>query len=131
MRRIVRKWRPSLGQVVGGALLGTLGLSFVGLVALRLTGPLIEYTLCRQVAQLPGLVLRGLMAIPEPCDDFEAQRRPFRLLRELFDALRGEGLALDTLSMGMSHDLEAAVAEGATIVRVGTAIFGARDYSKT
>jgi pyridoxal phosphate enzyme (YggS family) len=70
--------------------------------------------------------LRGLMAIPEPADSFDAQRAPYRALRELLAALNGGGLALDTLSMGMSADLEAAVAEGATIVRIGTAIFGAR-----
>jgi pyridoxal phosphate enzyme (YggS family) len=84
--------------------------------------------LCRQVAALPSLHLRGLMAIPEPAEDFEAQRRPFRQLRELFQTLRSGGLPLDTLSMGMSHDLEAAVAEGATVVRIGTAIFGERNY---
>jgi PLP dependent protein len=78
------------------------------------------------VAALPHLTLRGLMAIPEPAAGVEAQRRPHRALRELLDALRTQGLALDTLSMGMSGDLEAAIAEGATIVRVGTAIFGAR-----
>jgi pyridoxal phosphate enzyme (YggS family) len=79
-----------------------------------------------EVAKLPRLRLRGLMAIPEPEGDFDAQRRPHRALRELFDQLRVEGLALDTLSMGMSADLEAAIAEGATMVRVGTAIFGGR-----
>ena len=78
------------------------------------------------VAALPRLALRGLMAIPEPAADFDAQRRPHRALRELFEALRGDGLALDTLSMGMSADLEAAIAEGATLVRVGSAIFGDR-----
>ena len=83
--------------------------------------------LARSVAALPRLRLRGLMAIPEPVDDIEAQRAPFRRLRELYETLRAEGLALDTLSMGMTHDLEAAIAEGATIVRVGTAIFGARN----
>ena len=83
----------------------------------------------RQIAALPNLRLRGLMSIPEPETTLEAQRAPHRQLRELFGALRAEGLALDTLSMGMSADLEAAVLEGATIVRVGTAIFGARDYS--
>lgn len=83
----------------------------------------------RQIAALPNLRLRGLMSIPEPETSLEAQRAPHRQLRELFDALCAEGLALDTLSMGMSADLEAAVLEGATIVRVGTAIFGARDYS--
>ncbi|MDE2442043.1 MAG: YggS family pyridoxal phosphate-dependent enzyme [Betaproteobacteria bacterium] len=85
--------------------------------------------LCRAVAALPGLQLRGLMAIPEPVDDQQAQRSPFRLLRELSEQIRAAGLPLDTLSMGMSHDLEAAVAEGATIVRVGTAIFGERNYA--
>ena len=78
------------------------------------------------VAALPRLRLRGLMAIPEPAGDLEAQRAPHRALRALFERLQGEGLDLDTLSMGMSADLEAAVAEGATIVRVGTAIFGER-----
>ena len=80
------------------------------------------------VAALPRerVRLRGLMAIPEPADSFEAQRVPHRALRELLAALNDGGLALDTLSMGMSADLEAAVAEGATIVRIGTAIFGAR-----
>ena len=82
--------------------------------------------LAHAVAALPNLCLRGLMSIPEPAADVAAQRAPHRVLRELFDALRGRGLALDTLSMGMSADLEAAIAEGATMVRVGTAIFGAR-----
>ena len=82
--------------------------------------------LAHAVAALPRLRLRGLMSIPEPATDFAAQRAPHRVLRELFDALRREGLALDTLSMGMSADLEAAIAEGSTMVRVGTAIFGAR-----
>lgn len=72
------------------------------------------------------LVLRGLMAIPEPAADPEAQRVPHRALRELRDAVGREGVAMDTLSIGMSADLEAAVFEGATIVRVGSAIFGAR-----
>ena len=70
--------------------------------------------LARAVAGLPGLRLRGLMAIPEPASDVEAQRRPHRALRELLEALRRDGLELDTLSMGMTADLEAAVAEGAT-----------------
>jgi PLP dependent protein len=85
-------------------------------------------SLARAVAALPRerVVLRGLMAIPEPAADFGAQRAPHRALRELLAALNAAGLVLDTLSMGMSTDLEAAVAEGATIVRVGTAIFGAR-----
>jgi pyridoxal phosphate enzyme (YggS family) len=83
-------------------------------------------TLAREVAALPRLRLRGLMAIPAPVEGFEAQRGPHRRLRQMFEALRAEGLELDTLSMGMSADLEAAIAEGATIVRVGTAIFGQR-----
>jgi pyridoxal phosphate enzyme (YggS family) len=82
--------------------------------------------LSREVAALPNLQLRGLMAIPAPSDDPEQQRRPFRLLREALEGLNREGLALDTLSMGMSGDLEAAIAEGATLVRIGTALFGAR-----
>jgi PLP dependent protein len=82
--------------------------------------------LARAVAALPNLRLRGLMSIPEPASEFAAQRAPHRLLREHLEALRAECLALDTLSMGMSADLEAAIAEGATIVRVGTAIFGVR-----
>lgn len=82
--------------------------------------------LARAVAALPRLRLRGLMSIPEPERDLEAQRRPHWALRELFDQLNAEGLGLDTLSMGMSADLEAAILEGATLVRIGTAIFGAR-----
>jgi pyridoxal phosphate enzyme (YggS family) len=82
--------------------------------------------LAQAISALPNLRLRGLMAIPEPAATFEAQRAPHRALHALFERLRAEGLALDTLSMGMSADLEAAVAEGATMVRVGTAIFGAR-----
>ena len=82
--------------------------------------------LAHAVAALPGLRLRGLMAIPEPGDDSRQQRSRFALLRELRDRLGAEGLKLDTLSMGMSHDLEAAILEGATIVRIGTAIFGER-----
>lgn len=80
----------------------------------------------RAVAALPRLVLRGLMAIPEPAADEAAQRLPHRALHALLDRLRADGLDLDTLSMGMSADLEAAILEGATIVRIGTAIFGAR-----
>ena len=78
------------------------------------------------VAALPRLVLRGLMAIPEPAADLAAQRAPHRALRELMARLNASGLQLDTLSMGMSADLEAAVAEGATLLRVGSAIFGTR-----
>jgi hypothetical protein len=82
--------------------------------------------LARQVAGLPGLRLRGLMAVPAPEEDFDRQRVGFRRLRGLFEDLRARGLDLDTLSMGMTADLEAAVAEGSTLVRVGTAIFGPR-----
>jgi pyridoxal phosphate enzyme (YggS family) len=86
--------------------------------------------LARAVAALPRIRLRGLMAIPEPLTDFEAQRAQHRCLRLLLDAINANGLgdspALNTLSMGMSADLEAAIAEGATLVRVGTAIFGGR-----
>lgn len=85
--------------------------------------------LCQAISQLPGLCLRGLMAIPEASDDPAAQRAPFRQLREIADSIRVAGVPFDTLSMGMSHDLEAAIAEGATIVRIGTAIFGERNYS--
>ena len=82
--------------------------------------------LAQAVTQLPNLCLRGLMTIPEPTDDPVEQRAAFARLRELQQDLN---LDLDTLSMGMSHDLEAAIAEGATWVRIGTALFGARDYS--
>jgi pyridoxal phosphate enzyme (YggS family) len=82
--------------------------------------------LAAAVAALPGLQLRGLMCIPPPAADLEAQRMPFRQLRQLLESLISAGYRLDTLSMGMSDDLEAAVLEGATIVRVGTAIFGRR-----
>ena len=83
--------------------------------------------LARQLVALPRVQLRGLMTIPAPHEDLNAQRRPFRLLHEVYEELRREGLPLDTLSMGMTHDLEAAIAEGATLVRVGTAIFGERN----
>lgn len=87
-------------------------------------------SLAKAVAVLPRLQLRGLMAIPEPTEDEALLRSRFALLRGLLDRLNAQGLALDTLSMGMSHDLETAIAEGATLVRIGTAIFGARNYSK-
>lgn len=86
--------------------------------------------LAHAVAALPRLQLRGLMCIPEPTDDIALQRQRFAELRRLRDQLVAGGLMLDTLSMGMSHDLDAAVAEGATIVRVGTAIFGTRDRAR-
>jgi pyridoxal phosphate enzyme (YggS family) len=84
--------------------------------------------LCHAVATLPGLRLRGLMAIPAPAAGTgEDPRAPYAALRALYGQLRDEGLALDTLSAGMSDDLEHAIAEGATLVRVGTALFGARE----
>ena len=82
--------------------------------------------LAAQVAALPGVRLRGLMAIPAPEHDFVKQRAVFAQVRLLQAQLIAQGLALDTLSMGMTDDMEAAIAEGATIVRIGTAIFGAR-----
>jgi hypothetical protein len=86
--------------------------------------------LAQAVTTLPGLRLRGLMAIPEPAEDVESQRKPFALLRALQQQLTEAGIPTDTLSMGMSADMDAAIAEGATIVRIGTAIFGKRDYAK-
>ena len=83
--------------------------------------------LAKAIAALPNLQLRGLMTIPEPTEDVTAQHAAFARLRQLRDDL---ALDLDTLSMGMSHDLEAAIAEGATWVRIGTALFGARDYGQ-
>jgi len=85
--------------------------------------------LARAVAALPNLKLRGLMAIPEPETDVLKQRAAFARLRALLEQANAEGLQLDTLSMGMSADLAAAIAEGATIVRIGSAIFGARHYA--
>ncbi len=85
--------------------------------------------LAREIAVLPRLALRGLMTIPEPAEDFAAQKAIHLRTRALFDELREAGLPLDTLSMGMSGDLEAAVAAGSTMVRVGTAIFGGRSYA--
>ena len=84
--------------------------------------------LARAVAQLPKLRLRGLMAIPEPELELARQRAPFARLREMLGQLRDDGMAVDTLSMGMSADMAAAIAEGSTIVRVGSAIFGSRTY---
>jgi len=85
------------------------------------------FELAKQISRLPQLHLRGLMTIPAAINDFEQQRQPFRLLRELKDEIQSQGIELDTLSMGMSNDMEAAIAEGSTIVRIGTAIFGARN----
>lgn len=83
-------------------------------------------SVARTVAALPRVRLRGLMAVPAPASDPAAQRLPHARLRELLASLQRDGLDVDTLSMGMTADLEAAIAEGATIVRVGTAIFGTR-----
>ncbi|RDE50197.1 MAG: YggS family pyridoxal phosphate-dependent enzyme [Candidatus Accumulibacter meliphilus] len=88
--------------------------------------PAAALALAQAVAVLPNLRLRGLMTVPARSDVFLEQRRPFRMLRQLSEQLQAGGLVLDTLSMGMSHDLEAAIAEGASVVRVGTAIFGER-----
>jgi len=85
------------------------------------------FDLAQTIMRLPRLRLRGLMAIPEPTTDTALQRSRFRMLREIRDHLLHRGVALDTLSMGMSDDLEAAITEGATLVRVGRAIFGERD----
>jgi PLP dependent protein len=82
--------------------------------------------LAREVAALPGLALRGLMGMASPTADPAAQRREFAVLRREYEQVREAGFALDTLSMGMSQDLEAAIAEGSTLVRIGTAIFGER-----
>lgn len=86
--------------------------------------------LAREVARLPRLKLRGLMTIPSPEPDAERQRRPFKQMQDLLTQLNSRGMNLDTLSMGMSHDFPAAIREGATIVRIGTAIFGARNYGE-
>lgn len=83
--------------------------------------------LAHAIKLLPHLTLRGLMAIPKETPDYAQQREQFRMLKTLFEQLNAQGLQLDTLSMGMSHDLEAAITEGATIVRVGSAIFGTRE----
>lgn len=82
--------------------------------------------LAKEISQLPNIKLRGLMTIPAATTNFEQQRQPFRLLRELKDEITAQGIELDTLSMGMTNDMEAAIAEGSTIVRIGTAIFGKR-----
>ena len=89
-----------------------------------------ERGLAAAIRRLPRLRLRGLMAIPEPTPDATVQRARFALLRRLRESLQADDAGIDTLSMGMSDDLEAAIAEGATIVRVGTAIFGARQAVK-
>ncbi|MGF1739035.1 YggS family pyridoxal phosphate-dependent enzyme [Photobacterium satsumensis] len=85
--------------------------------------------LADEIAAMPNLVLRGLMSIPQKADDYDSQLAAFSSLAETMDKLKAKHPQLDTLSMGMSGDLDAAVAAGSTIVRIGTAIFGARDYS--
>jgi pyridoxal phosphate enzyme (YggS family) len=84
--------------------------------------------LAQEIMKLPCLKLRGLMSIPAPASGETEQRVAFSKMRVLLEQLNEQGMALDTLSMGMSHDFPAAIKEGATIVRIGTAIFGARDY---
>lgn len=84
-------------------------------------------TLAKAISLLPNLHLRGLMTIPAQKQDFMQQRQPFRLLRELQAELQSQGMELDTLSMGMTNDMDAAIAEGSTMVRIGTAIFGTRN----
>lgn len=86
--------------------------------------------LAQEIARLPHLKLRGLMTIPAPAASEAAQRAPFAQMHALLVQLNNQGMALDTLSMGMSHDYPAAILEGATIVRIGTAIFGTRDYGE-
>ncbi len=88
------------------------------------------FRLAQEVARLPSLVLRGLMAIPAQSGEAMAQRAAFAELRRLYERLNGQGLALDTLSMGMSDDYPSAIAEGATMVRIGSAIFGKRNYQE-
>jgi len=83
--------------------------------------------LARAIAKMPRLRLRGLMCIPAPRTGFDAQREPFAMMRQLADKLRADGIDTDTLSMGMSGDFRAAIFEGATMVRIGTALFGPRD----
>jgi pyridoxal phosphate enzyme (YggS family) len=93
-------------------------------------GPAAVSSLAHAIDALPGLRLRGLMSIPAPADRYEAQRAAFAPVRALFMQLQAEGLKIDTLSMGMTQDLEAAIAEGATQVRIGTALFGPRAASR-
>ena len=93
--------------------------------------PLAELdALADQVAELPGVCLRGLMAIPAPVSNYERQFAVAQQMAVAFDALKLRYPTVDTLSLGMSDDMEAAIAAGSTLVRIGTAIFGARDYTK-
>jgi PLP dependent protein len=109
-----------------GALNVCIQVNISGEAAKHGVSPSDALALAREVSLLPGLVLRGLMGIAEATGDRALARAQFRLLRELYDAARREGHAVDTLSMGMSSDLELAVAEGATQLRIGSALFGAR-----
>lgn len=93
-------------------------------------GPADAMLLAKEVAQLPHIKLRGLMAIPAPMEDAEMQREAFAQMNRLQSELINRGVEVDTLSMGMSHDFVAAVQEGSTFVRIGTAIFGARHYGE-
>jgi pyridoxal phosphate enzyme (YggS family) len=86
--------------------------------------------LAKQIAELPKIRIRGLMAIPEATDDIDIQKERFRQVRTLFEEIKQVVPSLDTLSMGMSGDLDAAIEEGATIVRIGTALFGPRNYNR-
>lgn len=88
-------------------------------------------TLAQQVVLLPKLTLRGIMAIPAPSQHLDTQRAQFKLVHDAYQTLKNQGFALDTLSIGMSDDFEAAIAEGATLVRIGSAIFGARVPAKS
>ncbi|MEK7811144.1 MAG: YggS family pyridoxal phosphate-dependent enzyme [Pseudomonadota bacterium] len=88
------------------------------------------FTIAREIAQLPYLNFRGLMAIPAPTADAKFQREPFAKMNRLLGELKQQGFAVDTLSMGMSHDFATAIKEGSTFVRIGTAIFGARHYGE-
>lgn len=94
------------------------------------TSPEEASDLARAVAKLPNVRLRGLMAVPAPSDDVVAQRNAFARLRNIYEQLNRQGLPLDTLSMGMSHDFVSAIREGATMVRVGSAIFGTRFHKE-
>jgi pyridoxal phosphate enzyme (YggS family) len=89
------------------------------------------FALAQKTSSLKGLRLRGLMAIPEPAEDVLLQRKGFRQVREIFENMKNRGFEFDTLSMGMSDDMESAIAEGATLVRIGTAIFGQRRNVKS
>jgi pyridoxal phosphate enzyme (YggS family) len=89
------------------------------------------FALSKEASALKGIRLRGLMAIPEPATDAKLQRKRFSQVRSIFEDLKSKGLAFDTLSMGMSDDMEAAIAEGATLVRIGTAIFGQRTKERS